>query len=88
MQNEREEEVARRWKLEEEERARVARTKEGEEWRRVEEVMDDFLPEALAPKRKRIAGPHMVQPEVVDLVEGQKVEKTAVTAGRKRKGRG
>ena len=88
MQNEQEEEIARRWKVEEEERARAIRIKEGEEWRRVEEVMDDFSQSDLSPKRRRIAAPPLLETEVVDLIEGQKVEKPTAIAGRKRKGRG
>ena len=82
MQNEQEEEIGKRWKLEEKERTRMESIREGEGWRRVEEVIED-----LAPKRRRIAAPSTAEMGIVDLVEAEREEKNVVTAGRKRKGR-
>ena len=83
MQNEQEEEIARRWRLEEEESTRMNSVREREGWRRVEEVMEE-----LAPKRRRITAPPTAEREIVDLINTGREERNAVTARRKRKGRG
>ena len=74
MQNEQEEEIAKRWKEEEEAKARQV---ESERWRSVEEVMEE-----LAPKRKRIAAaaappsPGETESEIVELFEEKREERS------------
>ncbi|KAG8529493.1 uncharacterized protein KY384_006130 [Bacidia gigantensis] len=78
-QNEEDEEIARKWKAEEE-RLQLERIRDKGEWRSVEEVMEE-----LAPKRKRIAGPSTT--EESDVMEVKEKEKPRITVGSKRKGR-
>ena len=51
MQNEQEEVIAKRWKLEAEERTRMVTIEKGNGWT-VEEKLEDLM-----PRRKRIAAP-------------------------------
>ena len=101
LQNEQEEETAKRWKVEQAEKTKEIQRRQ---WRSVEEVMEE-----LAPKRKRIAAPPQYgengtaeESELVEIIEDRRgergderereverevVEKTTVVAGKKRKGR-
>ena len=68
MQKEQEEELAKRWKQEAEEKAKQ---KEAERWRSVDEVMEEMV-----PKRKRIAAPPEVNGEedIIELFEDRREE--------------
>ena len=75
MESKEEEEIARRWKAEEDAKAR-----EGDV--RVQEVIGFDV----APKRRRIAA--VSSEDVLELVDGEVEERPVAANGRKRKGRG
>ncbi|KAL9128828.1 MAG: hypothetical protein Q9217_002581 [Psora testacea] len=88
MQNEQDDDVARRWKIEEErEQAKVVAGVAGGpdegEWRKVEELMEGVVPK----QRKLVAASIGTDTKLAELVKAGGRENAAVAIGKKRKGR-